>query len=265
MIHSQLVKLVVFIVSVVCVGALDCSKDGLENYKFKDVFTVVAARSQIYDTPPSNTNFTWFFNLCGQSDQLPAECAKNSQICGIQQVSLPGKEPIITEIISFGNGLNYKVSSLNDTDVEIQLDESSWGTNSINANLNFHCGAEVDGGIHFSWDDSNGLFTLHWNTPGACLKTNKEVPTDPPSDDKPKDGKEKDDSWGWFTWLFIILVLVFGSYIVLTSWISSSRTPADFNDAVHDFIDTLKSLPALAGEIFQKIVGTSDRGGYSAV
>jgi hypothetical protein len=244
-------------------SAINCNADQLDKYRFKEVFTAITASSQLHDTPPSQTNVTWYFNLCDQVEELTPECPKHAQICGVQEVLLPGQDPIKTQVISFGNGLNYKVTSANDSDVVIDLDETSWGTNSINAVLNLHCAAESDpdAGIKVDWNDIAGDFTLFWNTPAACLKSNKEVPVPP----KDGDSKKTDESWGWFTWLFIIIVLVVGSYIVVTAWISSSRTPADFQDAAHDFLETLKSLPALAVEVFKKIVGSGERGGYSAV
>lgn len=244
--------------------ALDCSSDKFAPYRLKDSFTQVSSKSIITDTPPSKTNTTWYLNLCNQQEQIIEDCPKNSQICGIQTVLLPGETPIKTQIVSFGNGLNYNVLEANKSDIYVKLDDSSWGSNSITAQLELHCAESED--IQIDWDYTN--FVLRYATPAACLKDDKSAP--PPG--SPKDGeddKKKDDSWGWFTWLFIVLVLIFGGYIIFGAWITASKSPADFQDAVHDFVETLgnlvKSLPGFLKEIGQKIFGSENRGGYSAV
>ncbi len=249
------------------VSALDCSSEQLSPYRLKDSFTQVTSKSIISDTPPSKTNTTWYLNLCNQQEQIIEDCPKNSQICGVQTVLLPGESPIKTQIVSFGNGLNYNVLDANKSDISIKLDDSSWGSNSVSAQLEFHCAENED--VEIEWDYSK--FVLKYTTPAACLKDDKSAPPAPPKDGD-KDGddkKKKDDSWGWFTWLFIILVLLFGGYIIFGAWITASKSPADFQDAVHDFVETLgnlaKSLPGFLKEIGQKIFGSENRGGYSAV
>lgn len=245
--------------------ALDCSSDKLAPYRLKDSFTQVTSKSVITDTPPSKTNTTWYLNLCNQQEQIIEDCPKNSQICGVTSVLLPGEAPIKTQIVSFGNGLNYNILEANKSDISIKLDESSWGSNSIAAQLEFHCAENED--IQISWDYE--LLTLKYITPAACLKDDKSAPPPPPKDGKDDGKKKKDDSWGWFTWFFIIFVILVGGYIILSAWITASKSPADFKDAVHDFVETLgnlaKSLPGFLKEIGQKLFGTEDRGGYSAV
>lgn len=250
------------------VTALSCDKGDLAQYRLHEQFTQVTARSFLSDTPPSKTNMTWYLNLCNEVEYVSEECPKNSQICGVQTVLLPGEQPIKTQVISYGNGLNFEIVNANNTDLIITLDETSWGSNSISAKLELHCSAEEED-MTLDWDPESQL-TVHWSTPGACLKSDKDVP--PPKkgkDDKKAPDDKPDDSWGWFTWLFIIFVLAVGGYIILGAWVTYSKSPADLQDAVHDFADTLKNLfgalPGFISEIMQKVFGSNNRGGYSAV
>jgi len=248
--------------------ALDCSKDQLAQYRLKDHLTTISSTSIIKDTPPSQTNTTWYLNLCNQKQEIIQDCPKNSQICGITYVSIPGESPIKTQIISFSNGLNYNILNSNNSIIDIKLDDSSWGSNSINSEIQFHCSNQES--IDINWDYTTLL--LNYSTPGACLKNDESSPSPSNPDDnngndnhKPK----KDSSWGWFTWGFIIIVLGIAIYVIFSAWLTTSRSPADFMDAMYDFKETLINLfgvvPGFIKEILEKLFGNGNRGGYSAV
>lgn len=252
-------------------AALQCDKDGLAEFRFHDYFKGITTKSFIKDTPPSQTNYTWYFNLCGQEEMTIADCPKDSQLCGIQTVTLPGEAPIKTQIISFKKDITYTIKEKEKTHLSIALDKMSWGSSEISPMFHFDClKDDVDDNVTVEWENSS--FTLNWKTPAACLKTEKGVPP-PKKDDGKKGNSEKDidNSWGWFTWLFIVFVLLFGGYIIIGAWITASKSPADFQDALHDFTETLfnlaRPLPGFISEIFGKVFGSSgsDRGGYSAV
>jgi hypothetical protein len=153
------------------------------------------------------------------------------------------------------------------------MGENGWGSNTVDASMDLICSKVEE--LRVSWDQK--LLEVTWYSPYACLSDEKDIPPPPPDEkqpgDKEPDDKEPeepaDDSWGWFTWLFIILVLGFGAYIIMGAWVTYSKSPADFSDAVHDFTDTLKNIakgiPGFIGEILERIMGRTDRGGYSAV
>lgn len=255
--------LLVIAAAVSTTSALECSKDDvLSKYRLSDIPLV--STSKLDDTPPSKTNTTWYFNLCQAEGELPADCPKNSQICGVQTVLLAGEDPIVSQVISWGQGLSYTVENDTESGFVVKMGETNWGSNTVDSTLKFNCAKDDD--LSVEWDTK--ALSLSWNTPFACLKDSKKPPPE-----KPKDGEKNkepaDDSWGWFTWLFIILVLAFGVYIIMGAWLTFTRSPADFSDAVHDFVDTLKSLaqgvPSFVSEIFGRAVGRGDRGGYSAV
>lgn len=243
--------------------ALQCDKSPLNHYRLGD--SPLFQQSTLRDTPPSKTNTTWYFNLCQAEADLPAECPKNAQICGVQTVLLAGQEPVVSQVISWGQGLNYFVGPGVDDGLLITMDTNSWGSNSVDAVLNLECTKDED--ISVKWDQST--LNVTWSSPYACLRDSEAPPPDKPKDGHKGEEKPSDDSWGWFTWLFIILVLGFGAYIIMGAWLTYTKSPADMTDAVHDFVDTLKGLvqgvPGFIGEIFSRVMGRTDRGGYSAV
>lgn len=244
-------------------NALHCDKDDLAKYRLQEVFKGITSKSIVSETPPSVSTFTWYLNLCGQAEDFPEpECPKNSQICGVKSVSLPGQSPIKTEIITFGNGLNYQIEEATNEFIDLKLDDTNWGSNTISSNFHLVCSNEENIEVSFAANE----LELTFNTPGACLKDDTEhvpaPPTPPPS--------TNDDSWGWFTWLFIIGVILGGGYIIASAWIG--RGSDDLQEAMHDFVDTLKSLlanlPEFIGEIFNKVFGSNgngSRGGYTSV
>lgn len=251
-------------------AALYCDKDTLAEYRFQEYFTGITTKSFTKDTPPSKTNYTWYLNLCGQKTIDVADCPKDAQLCGIQTVTLPGEDPIKTQVISFAKDMKYVVQEKKKDELSITLDKMTWGSSDINPKFYFDCSKEdVNDDLTVEWE--NDTFTLRWNTPAACLKSDKDVPPPRKGDGNNNNGKDNDNSWGWFTWLFIVCVLLFGGYIIIGAWITASKSPADFQDALHDFTETLfnlaRPLPGFISEIAGKIFGTngSDRGGYSAV
>lgn len=244
--------------------ALHCDKDKLNDYKLQEAFKQLKTQSIITDTPPSTANFTWYLNLCGEDEVQVEGCPKSAQICGVQEVKLPEKDTIVTEVIYFDQNLGYDIQNANKTNINIKLFDSVWGKNTIESYVNLECGK----GESLDTKFIDNKLEINIITPGACLKSDKDAPpvSDPDSD---KD-KKKDDSWGWFTWLFIVFVLLFGGYIIASAWITASRSPADLQDAAHDFLETItslvKGLPGFVGEVIDKIFGGSrNRGDYSAV
>ncbi|ODV61492.1 Atg27p ASCRUDRAFT_26282, partial [Ascoidea rubescens DSM 1968] len=278
--------------------AFDCSSKELPSDLSFDKLKGLHQFSITNDTPPSFSNFTWFINICGSidipkdatGDNLLSHCPKNSQICGIKQISLPGKNPLETEIISFPDSItpNYKFNNDNSNkndDVDsnknltLSLRGASWGSNSINSNLNFICSKNIDDSkdsdnIKITWDYHN--LNINWKTSVACFNSKNNGGGDNNDKDKDKDkngsdNNDDDKSWGWFTWTFIFLVLLFAAYIIGGAWLTISRRggyPTDLSDAFHEIVDTMvelaKELPSFAIEVISKFFG-GRRGGYSAV
>lgn len=254
--------------------SLQCNKGIYADHRLQDYFKDITTVSFTKETPPSTTNFTWYLNLCGQKKTIAnTNCPHDSQLCGVQTVNVPGKDPIETQILSIKNGLGDIDHTVSNNMLKVVLEEVEWGSTKVIPQFTFECSKEnkddvIEINLVEDLEISKDKLILKWRTPAACLKSDKDVP--PPKDGSGS-GDNADSSWGWFTWLFIVFVLLFGGYIIIGAWITASKSPADFQDALHDFSETLTnlahSLPGFVTEIADKVFGNNrgERGGYSAV
>ncbi|KAK3947865.1 autophagy-related protein 27 [Pseudoneurospora amorphoporcata] len=116
------------------------------------------------------------------------------------------------------------------------------------------------------------LLELTWHTKFACL--------DDATGDKPKDGDDKDKdkggngqedinkSWGFFTWLVVLLFLAIAAYLIFGSWLNYNRYGARGWDLLPHG-DTIRDIPYLLKDWTRRVLNTvqssGSRGGYSAV
>lgn len=86
-----------------------------------------------------------------------------------------------------------------------------------------------------------------------------------------KHSHEVHEHWGWFTWIFIFMVLFSSIYVVGGAWFQYSKGNAiDFKSAlkevVQNGVDLLRGMPSFISEILEKITRRSQsRGEYSAL
>lgn len=160
--------------------------------------------------------------------------------------------------------------------VRVTLKGGSWGASqNLHGVVDFVCSKDSDviqEPEFESWDLS--VLKLKWMTSYAC----ENATSTPGHDDGSNkgDGKDNDeisspderDSWGWFTWLFIIIVLGSAGYVIAGAWINYNRYGLSGVDIL-PHADLLRDIPFLFGDLIRKIAGTfsagSNRGGYSAV
>ncbi|GMG40284.1 unnamed protein product [Ambrosiozyma monospora] len=134
----------------------------------------------------------------------------------------------------------------------------------INLICNESAGDNFDGlKLDSKFDQS--LLKLPWESKHCCASA------EAPDDDKKSNPDKGDDSsgWGFLTWLFILLVLIFAAYIVGQAWINTSsmgNSSEFFTALVDSIVETCSKLPELIKEILAKVTGGGgNRGGYSAV
>lgn len=237
---------------------LDCSAKELQPYNFEAI-TGTHSLINLKDTPPSKTNNTWYFGIC-QNLQID-KCSKNSDICGITTINIDSNS-IISEIIDFNSNLVKSYQPLqDDKGIIITYTGANWGDDIIDAVLTFNCDLNGDDKFNLKSYTSNKL-DIEINSKAGCLSNKLKNPKVSP----PSDG----ESWGWFTWIFIFLVLFLSIYIIGGAWFQYNRgNSIDFQSALREvfenFFDILKSLPNFIKEILEKITGNNNRGEYSAV
>jgi hypothetical protein len=113
-------------------------------------------------------------------------------------------------------------------------------------------------------EDKADVLKLTWYTKLVC-----------PDSSSPDDGKSGDDSdvpssssWGFFTWLVIIVFLGTAAYLILGSWFNYQRFGARGWDLLPHG-DVIRDIPYLIGDWVRKVLntvqGSGARGGYTAV
>ncbi|ODQ82561.1 hypothetical protein BABINDRAFT_30494 [Babjeviella inositovora NRRL Y-12698] len=247
--------------------AFDCASKELSNYQF-DLLKGVHAVSVSRDTPPSVSNFTWYIAVC--EDLKVDGCPAGSQICGIEEILLPDSKPLRTQIISIPESIhpvsvpysNFDPGPNNGTGIRMFFKGASWGSKPFTAFVEYTCD-ESDGKNEFEVSRTDTSVNFTWRTKAACLKGKSDKGKKPSGD---KEG----GSWGWFTWLFIIIVLAAAVFIIFGAWAQVSTTgEINLNRMVNDFVDNSKgvgkAVPGFVGEVVERLVGSNDRGGYSAV
>ncbi|KAK6464992.1 autophagy-related protein 27 [Scheffersomyces coipomensis] len=260
------------------VVAIDCSVKELVPFDFQAIKGIHSV-STIKDTPPSHTNITWSFGICQSINDEVANCPKNSDVCGITSITFEkDPNPQVYEIIGFNSNLQKSYESTLTGDnigVTIKYTGANWGNNLVNAELNFVCPGkddskdDLDRFVLDKWDNENLKATMR--TKAACV-TSEGDKTPPSKTPDKSNGRQPDngESWGWFTWIFIFLVLFLSIYIVGGAWFQYNKGNAiDFSTALREvldnFIDLLKGLPSFSREIIEKFTGNHNRGEYSAV
>ncbi|KAG7192324.1 type II membrane protein [Scheffersomyces spartinae] len=248
--------------------AFDCSAKELTDYNFeaiKGVHKVEVTKN----TPPSTTISDWYLGVC-QNVADVKECPANSDICGITQIKVDDKS-IVSEI--FGVNSNFeKEFKIDDSTIKFHYSNVNWGDNLVDVQVFFICSEDEKDANY------NKLQLLQWNgesvilkmsTNGACAKS-KDNKDNKKNADKKKPNEDTGESWGWFTWIFIFMVLFLSIYIIGGAWFQYNKgNSIDFKSALHEvlenFIDLLKGLPSFLKEIIEKFTGSSHRGEYSAV
>lgn len=253
----------VLLTALTAVTAIDCSAPELKPYNF-DALKGVHSLSTVKDTPPSKTNLTWYFGICQVIDEND-KCPKNSDICGITTINLE-KDEIVSEIIGFNSNLQ-KTYEANDNGVKIFYKGANWGENLIDAELTFVCDKEGDDKFNLkSWDGKT--LWVEINSKAACLTSQDDQDKQPEQGRDPK--QDTGESWGWFTWIFIFMVLFLSIYIIGGAWFQYNRgNSIDFQSALKEvlenFLDILRGLPSFVKEIVERVTGNNNRGEYSAV
>lgn len=255
--------------------AIDCSAKELEPYNF-ELLKGIHSVTSLKETPPSQTNITWYFGICETINEDTDQCPKNSDLCGITTLNFGDdpKKSVVAEVVGFNTNLQKSYEPLeNGKGLAISYKGANWGSNLVDAKITFYCSKEnskensddLDKFVLDSWDGS--VLQASVKTKAACVTSDKDKKK-PEKDEKKHN--DTGESWGWFTWIFIFMVLFLSIYIIGGAWFQYNKgNSIDFQTALKEvldnFVDLLKGLPAFVREIIEKVTGNSSRGEYSAV
>lgn len=180
--------------------------------------------------------------------------------------------------------------SLTATGLELELAGGAWGDlTDLRTVIDFVCDHDDDkeSTLQFANFDFNTL-RLSWRTRHACIKRASDTPADTPPEKEPdtptptdpvsqpdpstpgapdKDVKVEGGGWGFFSWLFCLLIIGGVLYIGLRAWSNYKRygTVTPVNTRSSEF---LSDVPFLIRDFVRKVAGTFSAGtnsGYNSV
>ncbi|ODV84010.1 hypothetical protein CANARDRAFT_29463 [[Candida] arabinofermentans NRRL YB-2248] len=257
--------------------AIDLSDERLKNYpniiNLKGLHTIESN----FKTPPSEKSISWYLNLYDSKDKSSKNeikvtgCPLNSQICGLTEVKLPSSsKPILTELISFPSDLTFTFGEELNSSLVLKIPQITWGEKSLSAEIELICKTEGDddSNYNFQFDESiDNLLKFKLESKNAC-KSSSSTPDDDKLKNPPNDQYDDSKGWGFFTWLFILFVLILASYIIGQAWINSNRIGGShgfLEELIESILETFSKLPDFTREILGKFTGNGNRAGYSAV
>lgn len=226
------------------------------------------------DTPPSKTDEQWYLGICEEDglDKIAADCNSKDILCGTTRVTLPGKNPILTQVIDFPQNIKYSAEQ-QENGFTLKLTGAKWGSGQYDAVIDFHCSdnKDKDEMAFDRWQGSEVKLSVLG--PSGCLKKDNNGGEHGGGDNDNNNDNNKKPSKGsgssWFTWLLLYALLFTLIYLSIISY--ANTRGGSFQDFKEEFLDRSKqlitSLPDFVKEIASKLFGSSSspRGGYSAV
>lgn len=218
------------------VGAWSCGSIELGDSKYDftaldDEYTI----SLQTKTPPTIRHTTYTLNPCSslKKDKDVSEedqCAPGTSVCKVTSVEKDSKSTVI-EVLSLG-GIVTKtegpvVKKLVESDglegIEIVYPGVE-ETNQMSASIQFICDEDVKVGKpeHISGDDK-GVAHFKWRTKHACTKSTGGGDPKKPDKDFDPSRPPRTPSWGFFTWLFVIVFMAIASFLIFTLFLNYNR------------------------------------------
>lgn len=237
------------------VSSIDWKTKELKLYDFSSQSLVFKATH--YSSSPAPHTETWFFGLNSSIQDAKSECAQGADACGIFVYEDKDSNRKV-QAISIGPDYDEILYQPNRDGIVITQSKDQ-----KSMKIRFVCFHGDDESFEVDdWNPKSFTATIH--TKGACLAL-RDIPEGKSPAGLPR------ELWGWFTWIFIFLVLFSSIYIIGGAWFQYNKGNAiDFSTALKEVaengLDILKGMPAFIREIIEKVTSSrSNRGEYSAV
>ncbi|SPO26833.1 uncharacterized protein UTRI_04146_B [Ustilago trichophora] len=275
----------------------DCSNVAVSSKQSFDLSKIAypIRTSNQESTPPSETKTTIDIDLCKPLEADPNrdekdQCPRGTRIC-ITIETIKDDKTIVTQAIpvaysgeSGGSKIEAKVEwgeelEGGEKSIELQLPGAKYAGHEQKAELELVCDPKADADSHptaRSYDRADGKLKLRWPTKFACSSTaskpgNGGTPSKGGNDSgKGKDGSSGSDTsdggWGFFSWLFFLLIVGFIAYMGLGMYNNYNNYGASGWDLV-PHKDFWRESPYIARDaathVWQTVSGNRGGGGYS--
>ncbi|KZF24090.1 hypothetical protein L228DRAFT_244964 [Xylona heveae TC161] len=145
------------------------------------------------------------------------------------------------------------VEKADDSQDDLPDDDEDDDKNKSNASLQF---------VSYGAEQDIDVLYLEWRTKYACEGIKNG------DDNDNKDQPKQKGSWGFFTWLIIVVFLGIAAYLIFGSWLNYNRYGARGWDLLPHG-DSIRDIPYLLRDWTRRVISTvqggGSRGGYSAV
>ena len=247
-------------------------------------------------TPPSETKTSIDIDLCKPLDADPNrdekdQCPRGTRIC-ITIETIKDDKTIVTQAIpvaysgeSGGSKIDAKVEwgeelEGGEKSIELQLPGATYAGREQKAEIELVCDPKADADSHptaRSYDRADGKLKLRWPTKFACSSPaskpgSGESPSkggsdkDSDKDDNGSSGSDASGGWGFFSWLFFLLLAGFVAYMGVGMYNNYNNYGASGWDLV-PHKDFWRESPYIARDaathVWQTVSGNRGGGGFS--
>ncbi|CCG84175.1 protein of unknown function [Taphrina deformans PYCC 5710] len=263
------------------VQAWTCSSLQLDNEHF-DISALQGDHriESTTETPPTTRHTVYTLNACASiaTDKDVNEddqCPSGTQVCKVISVQKHSEAQTVIEVTPYArqDAQDPVIKEVTSEDVRVEgFKLEIAGTDTAQGNkraaiIEFICDRAIDIGKpeHFGVDYA-GIAKFRWRTKHACASKSDGGSKTPDAD---RDTPRKATSWGFFTWLFLVVFMAVASFLIFTLFLNYNRYGQVGFDLV-PAMDSVKDIPYLFKDFASQVVDTvkgsgSSRSGYSAV
>lgn len=191
-------------------------------------------------TPPTIRHTLYTIDPCAplkRHKDVSAEdqCPVGTQVCRTTSVEKDEKSTVI-EVVPYAGDISDekepKVSKLKASDDDDQTQgfkltysgDKDQEDTKLSAVIEFICDKEVGVGAPETQDSaSSDVASFTWSTKYACVQDSKDDGHKKPDHGDHDARPPKGSSWGFFTWLFLIVFMLIASFLIFTLFLNYNR------------------------------------------
>lgn len=224
------------------VVGLQCSADPkLKKYSLDKVLHLKTERN----TPPSTTLQEWYIDICdADREGIPAECNDDDMVCGLQWVTLPDHDPILTHVIHV-DANKYKNTRVLNGYMGLEFKSIVDGDESMRPRVGFRCDldSEEDEVTYFN----HARFFLRITGPSGCVK--KEYDDGYAND---RNFRRRHSGIPWYWWFMMDTTVTIFLYCSVLSYLNTKG--GSFKNFRDDFITRIGTSVVSSAAFIEQIV-----------
>lgn len=217
-------------------------------------------------TPPTIRHVSYAINPCSplqkNLDLNPEDqCAAGTQLCRTTAVEKDGKAAIIA-VTAYASDISTQkepdVSYLNTTHIGesnglrlVYAGTKDSDNGQSETVVDFVCDMDAGIGSPELASDKEQIITLIWKTKFACSEASTpDQGHKHPDKDDPDHRQPRSSSWGFFTWLFLIVFMLIAACLIFTLFLNYNR----YGQLGLDLVPTMDSVKVKLPVLTRKLI-----------